>query len=186
MTDTISWLEVGEKTAVFIDGANTSSACRSANLRIDFDKLRKLFTERCKLLRIFYYTAVEASGHDPQKVQLDWMAYHGYHLVTKPFKTYETNGETQRKGNLDIEIAVDVFRMMRHVDHIVMLTGDGDFRQLVEEAQLNGCRVTVISTIRASSDDLRRQADEFVLLDDIRPLIERIGFTRIGTGHERE
>ena len=64
-----------------------------------------------------------------------------------------------------------------HVDHIVLFSGDGDFRPLIESVQRNGVRVSVVSTIRSNppmiSDELRRQADNFIELDELRDVIGR-------------
>jgi len=63
------------------------------------------------------------------------------------------------------------------VDHIVLFSGDGDFRPLVESLQRQGVRVSVVSTIRSQppmiADELRRQADNFIELDALREVIGR-------------
>jgi uncharacterized LabA/DUF88 family protein len=78
---------------------------------------------------------------------------------------------------MDVEIAVDIMEMSKHLDHVVLFSGDGDFRRLVEAAQRKGARVSVVSTIRSQpsmvADELRRQADVFVDLFDLRSDIER-------------
>ena len=62
-------------------------------------------------------------------------------------------------------------------DHVVLFSGDGDFRRLVESVQRKGVRVTVVSTVKSqppmASDDLRRQADSFVDLSDLSNIIGR-------------
>jgi hypothetical protein len=77
---------------------------------------------------------------------------------------------------MDIELAIDALELASHIDHMVLFSGDGDFRSLVEAMQRRGVRVTVVSTIQTQpamiADDLRRQADEFV---DLAQLISRIG-----------
>jgi uncharacterized LabA/DUF88 family protein len=87
---------------------------------------------------------------------------------------------------MDIELAIDVLEMAERVDHIVIFSGDGDFRKLVEAVQRRGRRVSVVSTIRTQppmvSDDLRRQADNFIELEELKPLIMREGGPRQGVG----
>src|SRR5262245_12319033 len=67
--------------------------------------------------------------------------------------------------------------MASHLDHVVLFSGDGDFRRLVEAVQRKGVRVSVVSTIRSSppmvADELRRQADTFIELDELSALIAR-------------
>ena len=76
-----------------------------------------------------------------------------------------------------MELAVDVMEMADHLDHIVIFSGDGDFRRLVEAVQRRGKRVSVVSTVRTQppmvADELRRQADTFVELDDLADDIAR-------------
>jgi uncharacterized LabA/DUF88 family protein len=99
-------------------------------------------------------------------------------MVTKPAKEYtDATGRRKVKSNMDIELAIDVMEMAPYVDHVVLFSGDGDFRRLVEAVQRKGVRVTVVSTLRSSppmvADDLRRQADSFVELQDLAPSIMR-------------
>jgi NYN domain len=78
---------------------------------------------------------------------------------------------------MDIELAVDAMELAKHVDQIVLFSGDGDFRSLVEAVQRRGVLVTVVSTISSHppmiADELRRQADVFIDLAALRSKIER-------------
>jgi uncharacterized LabA/DUF88 family protein len=99
--------------------------------------------------------------------------------VTKPSKEFtDATGRRRFKGNMDVEIAVDMMEVVGRVDHVVLMSGDGDFRSLVEAVQRKGVRVTVVSTLRSQppmiADELRRQADVFVDLQDLAPLIQAI------------
>jgi len=80
---------------------------------------------------------------------------------------------------MDIELAIDVMEMAEHLDHIIIFSGDGDFRRLVEAVQRKGVRVSVVSTIESQppmiADELRRQADTFIELADIQKDIQRAG-----------
>ena len=134
---------------------------------------------RGKLLRAFYYTALlENDEYSPIRPLVDWLNYNGFSMVTKPAKEYtDSMGRRKVKGDMDIELAVDAMELALRVDHIVIFSGDGDFRPLVESLQRQGVRVSVVSTIRSQppmiSDDLRRQADNFIELDDLRDVIGR-------------
>jgi uncharacterized LabA/DUF88 family protein len=83
---------------------------------------------------------------------------------------------------MDIELAIDVMELAETVDHIVIFSGDGDFRRLVEAVQKKGRRVSVVSTIRTQppmvGDELRRQADNFIELEELKPTIMREGGPR--------
>jgi uncharacterized LabA/DUF88 family protein len=169
-----------EKVALFIDGANLYAAARALQFDIDYKRLLELFGEKGRLIRAFYYTAlIEEQEYSPLRPLVDWLDYNGYTMVTKPTKEYtDATGRRKIKGNMDIELAIDVMEMAQHLDHIVLFSGDGDFRRLVEAVQRKGVRVTVVSTIRSAppmiADELRRQADIFIDLVDIRDQIERI------------
>ncbi len=168
-----------ERVGLFIDGANLYAAARSLNFDIDYKRLLDLFAHKGHLIRAFYYTAlVEDQEYSPIRPLVDWLDYNGYTMVTKPTKEFtDAFGRRKIKGNMDIELAIDVMEMAPHLDHIVLFSGDGDFRRLVEAVQNKGKRVTVVSTIRSTppmiADELRRQADSFVELTDLMPQIAR-------------
>ena len=169
-----------DRIALFIDGANLYSAARSLNVDIDYKKLLDEFRKRGVLLRAYYYTAiVEDQDYSPIRPLVDWLDYNGFTLVTKPARRYTeaSTGLVRTKGNMDIEIAVDMLEMAAHLDHAVLFSGDGDFRRVVEAVQRKGVRVTVVSTVKSqppmAADELRRQADAFVDLADLTPLIGR-------------
>jgi uncharacterized LabA/DUF88 family protein len=168
-----------EKMALFVDGSNLYSSARSLGFDIDYKKLLELFGAKGRLIRAFYYTAlVDEQEYSPIRPLVDWLDYNGYTLVTKYAKEFtEPDGRRRIKGNMDIELAIDMLEMAERLDHVVLFSGDGDFRRLVEAVQRRGVRVTVVSTIRTSppmvADELRRQADSFIELKDLEPEISR-------------
>jgi uncharacterized LabA/DUF88 family protein len=167
-----------EKIALFIDGANLYATAKSLGFDIDYKRLLKEFHSRGRLVRAFYYTAlVEDQEYSSIRPLIDWLDYNGYAVVTKPAKEFvDSLGRRKVKGNMDIELAVDAMEMADHLDHIVLFSGDGDFRSLVEALQRKGVRVSVVSTITTQppmvADELRRQADEFV---DLIHLAKKVG-----------
>ncbi len=168
-----------ERLALFIDGSNLYAAAKALGFDIDYKLLRAEFMRRGKLLRAFYYTALlENDEYSPIRPLVDWLHYNGFHMVTKPAKEYtDAMGRRKVKGNMDIELTVDAMELAPHVDHVVLFSGDGDFRPLLEALQRKGVRVSVVSTIRSQppmiSDELRRQADNFIELDELREVIGR-------------
>jgi uncharacterized LabA/DUF88 family protein len=142
-----------ERVAMFIDGANLYATARALGFDIDYKRLLEVFSGRCNLVRALYYTAlVEDQEYSPIRPLVDWLDYNGYTMVTKPTKEFtDATGRRKVKGNMDIELAVDVMEMLDHLDHIVLFSGDGDFRRLVEAIQRRGRRVTVVSTVRRIS-----------------------------------
>ena len=176
-----------EKVALFIDGANLYGTSKSLGFDIDYKRLMTFFGEKAHLIRAFYYTAlIEDQEYSPIRPLVDWLDYNGYTMVTKPTKEFtDASGRRKIKGNMDIELAIDMMEMAEHLDHIVLFSGDGDFRRLVEAVQRKGVKVTVISTIQTQppmiADELRRQADRFIDLNGLTEEIARSG----GDGGQR-
>jgi len=168
-----------ERIALFIDGSNLYATARALGFDIDYKSLLGMFQKQAVMVRAFYYTALlDDQEYSPIRPLVDWLDYNGYTIVTKPTKEFtDATGRRKIKGNMDIELAIDVMEMSDRLDHIVLFSGDGDFRRLVEAVQRKGVRVTVISTIKSSppmiADELRRQADSFVELTDIQEYISR-------------
>jgi uncharacterized LabA/DUF88 family protein len=168
-----------ERTALFIDGANLYSASRNLGFDVDYRNLLEYFRKKTHVIRAYYYSAVlETEEYSPLKPLTDWLAYNGYTLVTKPAKEFtDSMGRRRVKGNMDIEVAVDMLELAPRIDHAVLFSGDSDFRRLVEAMQRRGVRVSVVSSIRSSppmvADELRRQADQFLELADIAPEFTR-------------
>jgi uncharacterized LabA/DUF88 family protein len=168
-----------ERIALFIDGANLYATAKSLGFDIDYKRLLKEFQSRGKLIRAFYYTAlVEDQEYSSIRPLVDWLDYNGYSVVTKPTKEFvDSLGRRKVKGNMDIELAVDAMEMAEYLDHMVLFSGDGDFRSLVEAVQRKGVRVSVVSTNTTQppmvADELRRQADEFIDIIHLAPKIGR-------------
>ncbi|HZP21706.1 MAG TPA: NYN domain-containing protein [Bauldia sp.] len=167
-----------EKIALFIDGANLYATAKSLSFDIDYKRLLAEFQSKGYLLRAYYYTALaEDQEYSSIRPLIDWLDYNGYTVVTKPTKEFvDATGRRKIKGNMDIELAVHAMEMAEHIDHLVLFSGDGDFRSLVEAVQRKGRRVTVVSTLSSQppmiADELRRQADFFI---DLASLQSRIG-----------
>jgi uncharacterized LabA/DUF88 family protein len=167
-----------ERIALFIDGANLYATAKSLGFDIDYKRLLREFQSKGRLMRAFYYTAlIEDQEYSSIRPLIDWLDYNGYAVVTKPTKEFvDSLGRRKVKGNMDIELAVNAMEMAEHLDHLVLFSGDGDFRSLVEAVQRKGVRVSVISTITTQppmiADELRRQADEFI---DLVHLASKIG-----------
>ena len=173
-----------ERVALFIDGANLYATSKSLGFDIDYKRLLTMFRSKGQLVRALYYTALaEEQEYSSIRPLIDWLDYNGYTMVTKPTKEFtDATGRRKVKGNMDIELAVDAMQLADKLDHIVLFSGDGDFRSLVQAIQEKGRRVSVISTLQTSpamvADELRRQADQFIDLADLESQISREMATR--------
>lgn len=170
-----------EKLAIFIDGANLYAAARALDFDIDYRRLLKWASGQGRLVRAYYYTALfEDQDFSPIRPLVDWLDYNGYTMVTKTAREFtDSQGRRKIKGNMDIELAIDAMEIADKVDHVMLFSGDGDFKRLVETIQRKGVRVTVCSTIKTSqsmiADELRRCADHFLDLETLMKDIERTG-----------
>lgn len=168
-----------ERVALFIDGANLYATAKSLGFDIDYKKLLRLFRGKVLLVRALYYTALaDDQEYSSIRPLVDWLDYNGFSMVTKPSKEFvDGSGRRKVKGNMDIELAVDAMRLAENLDHIVIFSGDGDFRSLVAALQQMGKRVSVVSTLQTQppmiADELRRQADQFLDLADLEKEIAR-------------
>ncbi|MDX2238059.1 MAG: NYN domain-containing protein [Hyphomonadaceae bacterium] len=168
-----------ERIALFIDGANLYSAARGLAFDIDYKKLLDEFRRAGRFIRANYYTAiVEDQDFSPIRPLVDWLDYNGFTVVTKPAREFtDQMGRRRFKGDMDVDIAVDMLEAAAWCDHVFLFSGDGDFVSLVLALRRKGVRVTVVSTTRSNppmiADELRRQADSFIDLTELAPLIGR-------------
>lgn len=166
------------RIALFIDGANLYATAKTLGFDIDYKRLLKEFQDRGTLLRAFYYTAViENQEFSSIRPLVDWLDYNGY-TVTKATKEFiDSSGRRKIKANMDIELAVDAMELAGKIDEMILVSGDGDFRSLVEAMQRRGVRLTVVSTIATQppmiADELRRQADVFTDLAELQGKVGR-------------
>lgn len=166
------------RRALFIDGANLYATTKTLGFDVDFKRLLRSYNHNGRLIRAFYYTAmIEDQEYSSIRPLVDWLDYNGYRVVTKPTKEFvDSTGRRKIKGNMDIELAIDALELAPYIDEMILFSGDGDFRSLVEALQRRGVRVIVVSTIQTQppmiADELRRQADEFI---DITQLAQIIG-----------
>ena len=170
-----------ERIGLFIDGANLFSTTKSLDFDIDFKRLLEEFRKRGKLIRANYYTALlEHEDYNPLRPLVDWLDYNGFSVITKPAREFtDDSGRRRIKGDMDIELAIDMVEAASYLDHIILFSGDGDFRRAIQAAQSRGARVSVVSSLKTQpsmvSDDLRRAADTFIELADLEGMIGRNG-----------
>jgi uncharacterized LabA/DUF88 family protein len=185
-------MSASNKIALFIDGANLHATGRALGFDIDYRRLLREFQSRGALVRAFYYTTViEDQEYTSIRPLIDWLDYNGYTVVTKPTKEFiDASGRRKVKGSMNIELAVNAMDMTDRIDQMFLFSGDGDFRPLLEAMQRRGVHVTVISTITSQppmvADELRRQADVFVDVADLKSKLGRDPSERPGARETRQ
>ena len=176
-----------ERLGLFIDGSNLHAASRALGFSIDFKRLLLVFCQQSQLVRALYYTTlIDDDGPNPLRPLMDWLEYNGYTTITKPARQHREGECWQPRNKIDVELAVDAMRLRSFLDHVVLFSGNGDFKALVAALQEHGTRVTVVSTLATQpamvADELRRQADQFV---DLVDLADQIGRPTDATGAKR-
>jgi uncharacterized LabA/DUF88 family protein len=178
------------KIALFIDGANFYATAKALGLDVDYRRLLNEFESRGTLVRAFYYTAtIEDQEYTSIRPLVDWLDYNGFTVVKKASKEFiDSTGHRKIKGNMDVELAISAMELAKHIDEMVLFSGDGDFRSLVQAMQRRGVRVTVVSTISTQPSmiaaELRRQADVFIDLTELGTMIGRDPSTRVRVARE--
>lgn len=169
------------RTAVMlVDGSNIYATAKALGFQMNYKSV--IDSWEGEVLKAFYFTALIEEQENFVKPLVDWLTYNGWTTITKAASEW-MDPVTQKKkvkGNMDIEIATIAFEMALTgcVTDIVLFTGDGDFRFLVEALQRRfGIRITIVSSIRTRppmcADVLRRQADAFIDIADWRGELER-------------
>lgn len=166
------------KLAIFVDGSNTYMAARKLQLNIDWRRVLQYFSNYGDIVGAYYYTAMYDDKEDDFLRKLvDHLDYNGWVTVIKSVREYtQIDGSKKIKGNMDLDLGVQAMELREVIDHAVIMSGDGDFCCLVEALQRKGVIVTVVSTKHTQppmvSDDLRRSANNFFDLKELRPNLQ--------------
>jgi uncharacterized LabA/DUF88 family protein len=161
---------------VLIDGSNLYESALALGIRVDYKRLLSFLNPDGELLRSYYFTALRDKAiESPIRKTVDWLSHNGYVCVTKQTKEWtDVNGILKIKGNVDVDISVYAFKYAKLVTEIYLFSGDGDFTIMVKELQETfALKVYVVSSLGLVSTELRRQADKFISLSDIRDDIQR-------------
>lgn len=165
------------RIAIFIDGVSLFHTALQLGIEIDYLKLLCHLTGGSRLLRAFFYTAVDTSRpnaprprpNEKQQGFLFWMRRNGYRVVTKEVQL----ADHTKKHNLNVEIAVDMITLAPYYDTAILVSGDGDLSYAVNAVTATGSRVEVVSLRAITSDSLIDVADEFIDLDRIKQYIQK-------------
>lgn len=168
-----------ERIAIFVDGPNFYATAKKLDMDVDYKHLLAHFENAARLARATYFTTIhESEEFQPMRPMLDFIQYNGWNVVTKSAREFTTDtGQRKIKGNMSVELTLEAVTLAPHIDHAILFSGDRDFCPLVQHLQRLGNRVSVVSSIKTTpsliADDLRRQADTFIEMDDLRAAIGR-------------
>lgn len=166
------------RTALFIDGANLYATAKTLGFVIDYKRLLSEFQREGNLVRAYYYTLINGKDQEFSAVHplIDWLSYNGFTVITKLTKEFvDADGRRKVKGNIEIDLAIHAMEFAGSIDQMVLFSGNGNFQTLVKAMQRYGVRVTVVSTSSSRppmvADELRRQADIFIDLQELRSML---------------
>jgi uncharacterized LabA/DUF88 family protein len=161
-----------DRVAIFIDGENIHYSAKHLNMRLDYLKLCEQLAGDRRLVRAYFYTAV--SNQSEGKIDfINFLKLNGFKVVTKEMKSFNEGDNPTRnvRSSLDIEMAIDVMEMASHLDVVIICSGDGDFKPLIESVGRQGRHVEVCALREMTSTDLIAASDVYIdlasLKDDI-------------------
>ena len=158
-----------ERVGVFVDVANLLYSARTQRLTIDFGKLLDFLRGNRRLVRAHAYCPTSPQPGDDQMF-LQAVKGLGYRITTKNYKTFSSGA---KKADLDLDLCMDVVRLVdgKAVDCIVLVSGDSDFMPMLDYCSDHGVRVEVAAFDESMSATLRQSCDLFVnlsMLEEIR------------------
>ncbi|HEV8194503.1 MAG TPA: NYN domain-containing protein [Ktedonobacterales bacterium] len=158
-----------ERVGVFVDVANLLYSARSLHVSVDFGQLLDFLRGNRRLVRAHAYAP---TNPEPQAEQqfLSAVKGLGYRITTKNYKTFASGA---KKADLDLDMCMDIVRLVdaSAVDTIVLVSGDSDFLPLLEYCSDRGVRVEVAAFEDAAAQILRQSCDLFInlsMVDEIR------------------
>jgi len=168
-----------ESVAIFVDGANMFYVQKKNGWHIDFNKVFGYFSHGKNLHAAFYYTATppysERERVEGYRRFREALIHIGYTVRDKEVRVLRdpTTGQTKLKGNLDIEMVMDLVSNRSHYDEAVLVGGDSDFVPVVRFLRDEGKRVTVVGQRGFTSLELINCSSKYIDVNDIRTYIEK-------------
>ncbi len=158
---------------VFIDAANILYSQQSLRWRVDYAKLKDYFKNECDLKGIYFYTG-RIGNNQRQNDFLDKLVKLGYIVKAKEVKRIKiSKTDYQWKGNLDVELTIDVLANIENFDTLVLMSGDSDFAPLLDTVKSKHKRAIVMSTKGHIAKELLERA-KYINLKKLRDHIARL------------
>ncbi len=162
LTSKLRKIVKGKRVGVFIDAANLYYSANMVGIHVDFEQLSTWFGKHSDSVLLNFYTAFDEE--DAKQLQfLDNLAGHSYNVVKKPVKVFND----LRKGNMDIELAVDALLQSGDYDIFILMSGDGDFHYLLKTLEANDKKSIVLGVGGFTSFELHTDADEYFFMNRI-------------------
>ena len=164
------------RVAIFIDGISNYNTAKVIELEFDYSKVRNVVVADDETLyRAFYFAVTADDGEfEAQAPLLDYLEYNGFSVVRIQGEISREPGTEKRKvrGSALVDLDAEAIFHSQHYDEAESCPGR-HLVPLAETLQRLGKRVIILSTIRACSHDLRRQADFFIDMEAVRGALHR-------------
>ena len=159
-----------QRIGVFVDVQNMYYSAKNLyKSKVNFKNILREATANRKIIRAIAYV-IKADEKDENSFY-EALEEMGFEIKSKDLQVFYGGA---KKGDWDVGIAMDVMRLAPKLDTIVLISGDGDFSDLLEHAKSLGCRVEVVAFGKTTSHKLKEVADFFTDLDkDNRYLLKK-------------
>lgn len=153
-----------QRVGLFVDVQNMYYSAKNLyGKKVNFGELMQIGANNRSLVRAIAY--VIRADVEPESNFFDALQKQGYEVKAKDLQVFFGGA---KKGDWDVGIAMDVMRTAAKLDTIVLVSGDGDFKDLLEHVKSLGCRAEVIAFGKTASSRLIEEADRYVDLDNIK------------------
>ncbi|OIO14798.1 hypothetical protein COY59_03670 [Candidatus Gottesmanbacteria bacterium CG_4_10_14_0_8_um_filter_37_24] len=160
------------KISVFIDAANILYSQQTMGWEVDYKRLIEYFKKNFHLVFIgFYYGRIKENKGQEKFFQM--LTDRGYTLRTKPVKYIKTPKGTVFKGNLDVELTLDMSQQIEKYDTAILFSGDSDFAPVVDFVKNKGKKVIVLSSRGHVARELARAADKYIPFESFKDIFRR-------------
>jgi uncharacterized LabA/DUF88 family protein len=157
-----------KRVSLYIDSANLYFASNIAKMKIDFIQMARWFRQNSKLTGLNFYTAFNPD--DPKQLKfLEELEKEGYNIIKKPIKIFESN----KKGNMDIELAVDALLQKDIYETLILLSGDGDFGYLVKALSSFSKETIIVGVGGFTSYELHKEASDYFFLNRVAKIWQK-------------
>ncbi len=152
---------MGKPTAaIFVDVQNVYYTCKQAfGASFNYRKFYQTVSEKYDISVALAY-AIESNNDGQRKFQTALRSI-GFDVKLKPF-IQRRDGSA--KGDWDVGITIDVLDHASSVDHLFLLSGDGDFDLLVKRVRQGGTTSHVVGVEALTAQSLIRSADDFMAI----------------------
>lgn len=160
------------KLGIFVDDANIFYAQKKAGWRIDIKKLKKLLTHEANISFVRYYIAVPAKWDHAYKATKQYLTRlnKSVAIKTKPLKYIKSGNQIVKKGNVDLELSLDVVRFLEDLDGVIIVSGDSDYVELRRYVLEQGKKIVFFGFKASMAWEIKK--GKYVFLDKLRPWIE--------------